>query len=154
MVANSKHFYFDYKNGKYGYNTSPNRGADTFVPFKSGVNFGLISKQYKTGLSTHTIDVTGISKLYYSSGIGANSYIKLNVNGNTINLSSDNQYVFTSAFAKEIVNGITLKHYIDVSAVDSITVTAYSYTSTNQLCDLIFSSDESIKLESDYLLYV
>lgn len=36
LVANSKHFYFDYKNGKYGYNTNPNRGADTFVPFKDG----------------------------------------------------------------------------------------------------------------------
>lgn len=35
LVANSKHFYFDYKDGKYGYNTNPNRGADTFVPFKS-----------------------------------------------------------------------------------------------------------------------
>ena len=35
LVANSKHFYFDYKNGKYGYNTNPNRGADTFVPFKN-----------------------------------------------------------------------------------------------------------------------
>lgn len=28
-------FYFDYKNSKYGYNTSPSRGADTFVPFKT-----------------------------------------------------------------------------------------------------------------------
>ena len=37
MIANSKHFYFDYKNGKYGYNTNPNRGADTFHPFSSGV---------------------------------------------------------------------------------------------------------------------
>ena len=36
LIANSKHFYFDYKNGKYGYNTDPNRGADTFVPFSSG----------------------------------------------------------------------------------------------------------------------
>ena len=36
LVANSKHFYFDYKNGKYGYNTNPNRGADTFVPFNNG----------------------------------------------------------------------------------------------------------------------
>ena len=35
MIANSKHFYFDYKNGKYGYNTNPNRGADTFVPFSN-----------------------------------------------------------------------------------------------------------------------
>lgn len=36
MCANSNHFYFDYKNGKYGYNTDPNRGADTFTPFSSG----------------------------------------------------------------------------------------------------------------------
>lgn len=35
LVANNKGFYFDYKNGKYGYNTSPSRGADTFFPFKS-----------------------------------------------------------------------------------------------------------------------
>lgn len=34
LTANSKHFYFDYKNGKYGFNTSSSRGADTFVPFK------------------------------------------------------------------------------------------------------------------------
>lgn len=33
LIANSNHFYFDYKDGKYGYNTSPNRGADTFFPF-------------------------------------------------------------------------------------------------------------------------
>lgn len=36
LTANSNHFYFDYKNGKYGYNTDPNRGAGTFSPFKSG----------------------------------------------------------------------------------------------------------------------
>lgn len=35
LTANSKHFYFDYKNGKYGYNTNPNRGADTFHPFSN-----------------------------------------------------------------------------------------------------------------------
>lgn len=46
LVANNKHFYFDYKNGKYGYNTNPNRGADTFVPFSN------IKYQYK--------DVTGL----------------------------------------------------------------------------------------------
>ena len=29
-------FYFDYQNGKYGFNTSSSRGADTFTPFKQG----------------------------------------------------------------------------------------------------------------------
>jgi len=36
LTANSKHFYFDYKDGKYGYNESSSRGADTFHPFSSG----------------------------------------------------------------------------------------------------------------------
>ena len=33
LTANSNHFYFDYHDGKYGYNTSSNRSASTFVPF-------------------------------------------------------------------------------------------------------------------------
>lgn len=33
LTANSKRIYMDYKNGKYGINTSANRGADTFIPF-------------------------------------------------------------------------------------------------------------------------
>lgn len=35
LQANSTQFYFDYQNGKYGFNTDPNRGADTFNPFSS-----------------------------------------------------------------------------------------------------------------------
>lgn len=38
LTANNKDIYMDYKNGKYGINTSANRGADTFIPFKSGFN--------------------------------------------------------------------------------------------------------------------
>lgn len=34
FTANNKRIYLDYKNGKYGYNTSASRGADTFHPFK------------------------------------------------------------------------------------------------------------------------
>ena len=36
LTANNTKLYFDFKDGKYGYNTDPNRGADTFNPFKSG----------------------------------------------------------------------------------------------------------------------
>ena len=39
MSANNNHFYFDYKNGKYGFNTDSNRDADTFFPFSSGISF-------------------------------------------------------------------------------------------------------------------
>lgn len=118
-----------------------------------GVNFGAISKPYKSGLSTHTIDVTGKSKLHYSTHIETNNYIKLTVNGTTTTLSSDGEAVLSSTFFKRLVNGITLKHSIDVSAVDTITVTMYSWTNGNYVCDFIYSFDEIAKIESDYLLY-
>ena len=38
LTANSNQFYFDYQDGKYGFNTDPNRGADTFNPFKGRTN--------------------------------------------------------------------------------------------------------------------
>lgn len=41
LSANGNKFYFDYQNGEYGYNTDPERGADTFRPF-SGSDFQII----------------------------------------------------------------------------------------------------------------
>lgn len=35
LTANNQRIYMDYKYGKYGINTSANRGADTFIPFKN-----------------------------------------------------------------------------------------------------------------------
>lgn len=36
MFPDGTHFYPDSQNGKYGFNTDPQRGADTFRPFNSG----------------------------------------------------------------------------------------------------------------------
>ena len=80
LVANSKHFYFDYKNGKYGFNTNPNRGADTFVPFKSGFSGSYNANMYiapwdessaqvftidVSNFKTLTINITSISNCYF-----------------------------------------------------------------------------------------
>lgn len=35
MTANGSQLCMDYHDGKYGVNTDPERGADTFIPFKS-----------------------------------------------------------------------------------------------------------------------
>ena len=37
LTANNNVMYMDYHDGKYGVNTSANRGADTFIPFKKGL---------------------------------------------------------------------------------------------------------------------
>lgn len=41
LTANNTRIYMDYKNGKYGINTSSARGADTFIPFKGSSTFTL-----------------------------------------------------------------------------------------------------------------
>lgn len=38
-------FYPDYQNGEYGFNTDPNRGADTFRPFKQSNGCGNLVSQ-------------------------------------------------------------------------------------------------------------
>ena len=67
LVANSKHFYFDYKDGKYGYNTNPNRGADTFVPFSNGNYYYRVFKCSDSEANRKdTLNVnTGVFSAYY-----------------------------------------------------------------------------------------
>ena len=69
MVANSNHFYFDYKDGKYGYNTNPNRGADTFNPFNSGFDFDFNNNQIPVMTSA-----TSPSGIVTASGYSGSAY--------------------------------------------------------------------------------
>lgn len=63
LTANNNQFHFDYQDGKYGYNTDPNRGADTFFPFKSSANCTITltmpwtSSMNKSGTITITIQI-------------------------------------------------------------------------------------------------
>lgn len=74
LTANSNHFYFDYHDGKYGYNTSAERGADTFTPFKKG-GAKLIGTYYSSSsINISSYDDTNISHyLAVASGYGSES---------------------------------------------------------------------------------
>lgn len=52
LTANGNKFYFDFKNGKYGYNTDPGRGADTFSPFREEIILG--ERLIRSGLTATT----------------------------------------------------------------------------------------------------
>lgn len=54
LTANGTRIYMDYKNGKYGYNTSANRGADTFHPFNSDLSFTTIYRGEMGAQTTYT----------------------------------------------------------------------------------------------------
>ena len=43
LTIGNDRVYLDYQNGKYGINTNPNRGADTFIPFKGEGDDGIKS---------------------------------------------------------------------------------------------------------------
>lgn len=79
MVANSNHFYFDYKNGKYGFNTDSSRGADTFVPFSSIDKIELFNGEFiNTDIATinHNASLSGgkITSNSWNSGIWINTF--------------------------------------------------------------------------------
>lgn len=84
LSANNNKFYFDYQNGKYGYNTDPNRGADTFNPFKQATHFNLGSvSQVPSGTNLTTIltelgidpnSLTSANFIYQCTGTGVGVY--------------------------------------------------------------------------------
>ena len=100
LVANSKHFYFDYKNGKYGYNTNPNRGADTFHPFSNSQvmtisPFTSLSKTIELDIEPSYVVIfttteTGYPTIYSNGKIQTtnNTVCKIDsVNGNKVTFS-------------------------------------------------------------------
>ena len=62
VATDGQKLYFDSKDGKYGYNTDPSRGADTFVPFKSG---GLIEATLPLSLVDMTLSARNIHTITY-----------------------------------------------------------------------------------------
>lgn len=86
LIANSTQFYFDYQDGKYGYNTDPNRGADTFSPFSGEPDY------IQTGLSAYSSKVNIIS-----GGYGIKDgwcYINIKLKANTSLRNSGTVYGF------------------------------------------------------------
>ncbi len=95
LTANSTQFYFDYQDGKYGYNTDPNRGADTFIPFSGTLYSEFAYEQLSTTAEvsksiTHiaekdeTITVVQHAELYYTGASGSYDYVPLTVTVNDV----------------------------------------------------------------------
>lgn len=90
-------FIYDYQDGKYGYNTDPSRGADTFHPFSSGITavdslFGYTNTTLTNQISnTIPSDSAGNNRrklsdykyLYYGFGELANIYDSYGMTGYT-----------------------------------------------------------------------
>ena len=70
----------DYHDGKYGINTSSSRGADTFIPFRSGLSVSDIWQYSETSSKTDsnytvtTDDMSQYSSILLSSGWAWTNY--------------------------------------------------------------------------------
>ena len=86
-AQNANEFYFDYQDGKYGFNTEPDRGADTFHPFgEVTINRQVRVQTKDTGSTSATLGITTTTKLngniwedeyytmQYSSSTGSGRY--------------------------------------------------------------------------------
>ncbi len=96
LSINGNKFYFDYQNGKYGCNTSANRGADTFIPFNDiEPIYDAIVARGVTPASDSVEDIVaaialidtkhtvGASAIYRGSGSGVQ--LKFYVDGRVVN---------------------------------------------------------------------
>lgn len=118
LTANDKQFYFDYKNGQYGWNESVERGADTFHPFK-------VDKKTMFGTIYTDVDDVSIEQRWnFNSNIVLNNVDDMIIyqkNDSLPEWANVKPYEFTSSSTRVWVdaiivkNPVTLKIYISSS---------------------------------------
>lgn len=77
LVANGSQLCMDYHDGKYGVNTDPERGADTFIPFRSMSSIKVKTKLTQTSASwwnwTVNLAIDDVIVASYTHAIGGNA---------------------------------------------------------------------------------
>lgn len=119
-------FYFDEQNGVYGFNTSSNRGADTFHPFKSTVDPSKIDDGTldPNGSATVTIDpsksyVVSVARKYSFTTEDTVLYIAKIVNGvATVILTASSYTVTCTVSGTTLTITTTTGSYCDYGVVE------------------------------------
>jgi hypothetical protein len=103
LTANGKRIYLDYKDGKYGYNTSELRGADTFNPFSSGSPEYTLSTTLEVG-GDELGTITGCGYISIKRIKSGNSSNRVNVyiDGNTVPFKMAGSDFYFFHFTKSI----------------------------------------------------
>ena len=128
LTANGNRIYLDYKDGKYGYNTDPERGADTFSPFNKPNPYTQL----------RTIESIASNKLGTYSGCGyitlnrisgtATEEINIYIDGNTLPFTINGVGCYEFYFKQSIrfTGGSANLYYVQLltanAAVDDYTI--------------------------------
>lgn len=126
MAANNNQFYFDYKDGKYGCNTDPNRGADTFIPFLSEVEW--LTEQF---INTSSSSATAIS---YSGNAPKSGKLYVRIAYTRTGIVFGTQKVIINGteipYSELWWNGYGAIYEVDVSKGDSISISLLGSSGT------------------------
>lgn len=118
LVANNNHFYFDYHDGKYGYNTSSRRGADTFRPFNSA------SILFPFSITVQAFISQGEGTVYPCAKLNGYRLMTSGISTIKITFSSDGVDVGgTRSLAVKNPSGVTISTAFD----SNISVVEYDY---------------------------
>lgn len=93
LVANGSQLYMDYHDGKYGVNTDPERGADTFIPFRSISSIKVQTKLIQTSKSwydwTVNLVIDDVVVASYTHSIGTHAvYTNYSPNGGSVTVGN------------------------------------------------------------------
>lgn len=93
LVANGSQLYMDYHDGKYGVNTDPERGADTFIPFRSISSIKVQTKLIQTSKSwydwTVNLVIDDVVVASYTHSIGTHAvYTNYSPDGGSVTVGN------------------------------------------------------------------
>lgn len=116
-----KIIYMDEKDGKVGYNTSADRGADTFHPFSASIPFS-VKAYYSTGYARSDIaysDIKSYSKIKIKDII---------VSGGTYGYNS--VVIYVDGVKVDEVFASKTEYEVTLSNVSNVTITMNQYNGT------------------------
>ena len=118
LSANGNGFYFDYQNGSYGYNTSPNRGADTFHVFKASIPTSIPTVRNSMTCNSNSSNTANVSYTCASDGVAVCTYAFTNSNGssgyikiNNVSKMSTSGAIDIECMAFDVKSGDTIQVY-------------------------------------------
>lgn len=153
LKANGKEIYLDYKQGKYGYNTSSTRGADTFYPFKSSSSTvgtfsaevirytdGKIDESWSTGKYDFKMSGDGYYKLTksrlcagnYDSGEWNIYFSCLTIDITIKNNRTGSTATYTRQFSDGVIEKNVSNKYVAYEDGDTITISIKLYSTEYQ----------------------
>lgn len=98
----------DYHDGKYGINTSSSRGADTFIPFRSGTNYVFFNLDSSTTPKSYTFTKRPDSVYILLGGSGGSGVSVSNLSQITYQWLTAGEGYWNGGFATAIPTGDTI----------------------------------------------